>query len=117
MGYISLMIVREWHEREGTLIAGGAITAYGVAKMPTLTNINSEYESPLELLTGSPDDFFSDEILCEEENDTSMKKKNCLNMKHRQKQTMNFLDSRMHRHSLVLQQKNYRRVLRKQCLL
>jgi len=109
--------VREWHERKGTLIAGGIITGYGVAQMPTTTNINSEYESPLELLTDSADVSFSDEILGEEENDTPMKKNNCLNMKHHQKQTMSFLDSKIHRHSLVLQQKNYRRVLRRLRLL
>ncbi len=65
----------EWHERKETLIAGGIIAGYGVAQMPTTTNINSEYESPLELLTGSADVSFSDEILGEEENDTPMKKK------------------------------------------
>jgi hypothetical protein len=110
--------VREWHERKGTLIAGGIITGYGVAQMPTTTNINSEYESPLELLTeDSADVSFSDEILGEEENDTPMKKNNCLNMKHHQKQTMSFLDSKIHRQYLVLQQKNYRRVLRRLRLL
>jgi hypothetical protein len=109
--------VRKWHEREGTLIAGGIITADGAAQMPDTTNTNSDYVSPLKLLTGSADDFFSDEILGEVENDTPMKKKNCLNMKHRQKHTMNFLDSRIHRHSLVLQQKNFRRLLRRQRLL
>jgi hypothetical protein len=110
--------VREWHERKEPLIAGGIITGYGgVQQVHTTTNINSEYDSPLELLTGSADVSFSDEILGEEENDTPMKKNNCLNMKHRQKQTMNVLDSRIHRHSLVLQQKNYRRVLRRLHLL
>jgi len=113
--------VREWHEREGTFkqatTAGGIITADGAAQTPVATNPNSDYVSPLKLLTGSADDSFemtennSDEIMGEVENDTPMKKSNCLNMKHRQKQTMNFLDSRIHSHSLVLQQKKYRGVL------
>jgi hypothetical protein len=68
--------VREWHERKEPLIAGGIITGYGgVQQVHTTTNINSEYDSPLELLTGSADVSFSDEIGGEEENDTPMKKK------------------------------------------
>ena len=68
--------VREWHERKEPLIAGGIITGYGgVQQVHTTTNINSEYDSPLELLTGSADVSFSDEIGGEEDNDTPMKKK------------------------------------------
>jgi hypothetical protein len=69
--------VREWHERKGKLIAGCIITADGAAQMPDTTNTNSDYVSPLKCLTGtgSADDFFSDEILGEVENDTPMKKK------------------------------------------
>lgn len=97
--------VREWHER---------VVTDASARMPDTNNTNSDLVSPVKLLTGSADDFFSDEILGEVEDDTTMEKNNCLNMKHRQKQAMNFLDSRIHRHFLVLQQKNYRRVLRRQ---
>ena len=76
---------------------------------------------------GSADDYFSYDLLDEVEDDTPMgeveddtpMKKIQLfeNTKHRQKKAMNFLDSRIHRHFLVLQQKNCRRVLRKQRLL
>jgi len=57
--------VREWHER---------VVTDGAAQMPDTTNINSDYVSPVNLLTGSADDFFSDEILGEVEDDTPMKK-------------------------------------------
>jgi hypothetical protein len=97
--------VREWHERVVTRIDGGIITAESAAQMPDNT-------------IGSADDYFSDNLLGEVEDDTPIKKNNCLkNMKLRQKKEMNFLDSRIHRHFLVLQQKNCRRVLRKQRLL
>jgi len=59
------------------------------AQMPHTTNTNSDFVSPVKLLTGLADDFLSDEILGEVEDDTPMKK-NCLDMKHRQKQAMNF---------------------------
>ena len=59
-------LVREWHERVATDAS---------AQMPNTTNFNSDFVSPVKLLTGSADDFFSDEILCEAEDDTPMKKK------------------------------------------
>jgi len=43
--------------------------------MPDTTNTNSDFVSPVKLLTGSADDFFSDEILGEVEDDTTMEKK------------------------------------------
>jgi len=58
--------VREWHER---------VVTDAAAQMPDTTNTNSDFVSPVELLTGSADDFFSDDILGEAEDDTPMKKK------------------------------------------
>jgi hypothetical protein len=67
---------------------------------------------------GSADDYFSDELLGEVEDDTPMKKMQLFEeYETPSKKAMNFLDSRKHRHFLVLQQKNCRRILRKQRLL
>jgi ribosomal protein L29 len=54
--------VREWHERVVTRIDGGIITAESAAQMPDNT-------------IGSADDYFSDNLLGEVEDDTPMKKK------------------------------------------
>ena len=106
--------VREWHERVLTRIDGGIITAESAAQMPDTTN-------------GSADDYFSYDLLGEieddapmgeEEDDKPMKKIQLFEeYETPSKKAMNFLDSRIHRHFLVLQQKNCRRVLRKQRLL
>jgi hypothetical protein len=106
--------VREWHERVLTRIDGGIITAESAAQMPDTTNDSADDYFSYDLLGEVEDDTPMGEV----EDDTPMKKNNSLkNMKHRQKKAMNFLDSRIHRHFLVLQQKNCRRVLRKQRLL
>ena len=46
--------IREWHER---------VVTDASAQMPDTNNTNSDLVSPVKLLTGSADDFFSDEIL------------------------------------------------------
>ena len=58
--------VREWHER---------VVTDASARMPDTNNTNSDLVSPVKLLTGSADDFFSDDILGEVEDDTTMGKK------------------------------------------
>jgi hypothetical protein len=105
--------IREWHEREATL-KKASVASVLTSSLPNNSVDNSISKNTASFLTGSADcdndlydltnnnESISDILNGMDSklpgNDTPMKQKKCLNMKHQQKKSMNYLYSRINTH-------------------